>query len=273
MFKTPISELENKAYAIRRDLIDLIYKSGSGHLDTSLSLVEIWLGLVYSDFFNFNPKDGAWVGRDRIFLSEGHACPLQYTINAELGYYPKRELFSGFRLPDSPFQGHTTRNLKYGFENSNGSLSIGLWQAFGHALEIKQQVFCIAGDGEFQEASSMSLLTAPFFVKQVPNFTLIINLNGLAQDSTIDLGPIDQVAKAYNWHVIEVNGHNFEELGNAYQVAVRDKERSKVIIARTVKGEGANPEWAGKLGHHGKPPANEEEYQSCIAGLEGTRRV
>ena len=268
MFRIPRSELEKKAYDIRKNLIDLIYQTKSGHLDTSLSLVEIWLSVVYSDFFKLNPKDGSWTQRDRIFLSEGHACPIQYMVNADLGYYSVEELFEGNRKPFSPFQGHTVRNLGYGLENSNGSLSIGLWQAYGHALTIDNLVFCVAGDGEFQEPTALGILSAPHNLKPLGNFILLLNNNKLAQDSTVDIGPLEEVAKQYNWQTLKVNGHDFDALEQTLAEAVNDKTRPTFLICDTVKGYGGDPERAGKLGSHGKPPSNDEEYNAYINGLK-----
>ncbi len=273
MFRIPIQELEEKAYRIRRDLIDLIYRTGSGHLDTSLSLVEVWLALVYSDFFRCDPQDGGWSGRDRVFLSEGHACPLQYLVNADLGFHSRDEVFEGDRRPFTPFQGHTLRNLAYGLENSNGSLGIGIWQAYGHALEVDRWVFCIAGDGEFEEPSSQGLLSAPHFLRPVPNYILILNQNGLAQDAPVELGPLSEVAKLYDWQVLQVDGHDFEALGEVYRQAVEELRRPSLIICRTIKGKGGDPALEGKLGQHGRPPKTEEAYQAYLVGLEASRRV
>lgn len=273
MFKVELQELEEKAYHIRRDLIELMYRSRSGHLDTCLSLVEIWLGLVYSDFFRFDPRNGAWEERDRIFLSEGHACPLQYLVNVDLSYYSREDVFTGFRKPNTPFQGHTVRNLECGLENSNGSLGIGLWQAYGHALVTDRHVFCITGDGEMEEPSSQGLLSAPFFMKPAPNFILILNNNGLAQDDVVDIGPIAEVAGLYNWQVLHVDGHDFQALDRVYQQAVEEITQPSFIVCNTIKGRGGAVEFAGKLGHHGVPPKNEDEYKAYLAGLEASRRV
>lgn len=273
MFKVSLQELEEKAYHIRRNLIDLMYQAGSGHLDTCLSLVEIWLAMVYADFFRCDPENGAWNGRDRIFLSEGHACPLQYLVNADLGFYTVEDIFAGFRKPFTPFQGHSIRDLSYGLENANGSLSIGVWQAYGSALEADRYVFCIAGDGEFEEPSSLALLSAPHFVKAAPNLILILNYNKLSQDASVDLGPIADVARLYNWHVITLDGHNFEALGEAYHQAVSEKDRPSFLICETIKGKGGDPKCEKQLGYHGRPPKTEEEYKAFIAGLEATRRV
>ncbi len=259
--------LIEKAYQIRKNLINLIHQAGSGHLDTCLSLVEIWLSLVHSDFFQFDPNNGSWEDRDTIFLSEGHACPLQYLVNADLGYYPIEELFEGFRNPFSAFQGHTKRKLSYGFENSNGSLGIGIWQAYGYALETDRHVFCIAGDGEFQEPSSIALFSATHNLKPAPNYTLIINNNHLAQDSAIDIGPIDKLAEAYNWQVIKVDGHDTAALDEAYHQAIGDIDRPTLLLCETVKGKGGMPEREGVIGYHGVPP-KDDEVQAYLDGLE-----
>ncbi|MBM3327973.1 MAG: hypothetical protein FJY67_00680 [Calditrichaeota bacterium] len=268
MFRIPISELDAHARQLRRDLIELIYRARSGHLDTSLSLVEVYLALVYSSSYRCDPSRGDWSGRDAIFLSEGHACPIQYLINARLDYYPVEEVFAGIRKPHSPFQGHTQRNLKYGLENSNGSLSIGVWQAYGFALEWPQDVYCIAGDGEFEEPSALGLLAAPHHLKPAGNFTLLLNNNGLAQDAATDIGPLADAARLYNWNVMEIDGHDWAALGEALQEAVRDRQRPKFIVCRTVKGQGGDPAKAGKLGSHGKPPANEAERNAYLAGVD-----
>lgn len=272
MFKISLSELGEKAYQIRKDLIELIYRAKSGHLDTSLSLVEVWLSIVYSDFFQYDNKRGDWSDRDRVFLSEGHACPLQYMVNADLGYYDTRDIFDSFRKPGSPFQGHTVRSLEHGFENSNGSLSIGLWQAYGNALVTDREVFCICGDGEFQEPAAFGLLMVTHNMKPSGNFNLIINKNNLAQDSEIDLGPVKEVADTYNWHTAVIDGHDIEKLGKAWHNAVAEKDKPSLIICETVKGFGGDPRRAGKLGSHGKPPANDQEYQAYLAGLETWRK-
>lgn len=274
MFRIPISELQQKAYEIRQKLVKLIFQAHSGHLDTCLSLVELYLAVTFWAKFKFDSQDGAWPGRTPLYLSEGHACPLQYLVNAELGYYPEQEARDGFRRPHTPFQGHTLRNLGYGFENSNGSLGIGLWQAYGYALAKKDSlVFCIAGDGEMQEPSSLGLLTAPFFVRPASNFVLIINNNGLAQDAAIGLGPLPQVAELYRWQMIEADGHDFQGLGHAFQQAMENQFQPSLIVCQTMKGKGGHPQWEGQLGHHGVPPKNDAEYQACLAGMETLRRA
>ena len=273
MFRISFKELEEKAYQIRRDLIDLTYQTGSGHLDTSLSLVEVWLALVYSEFFQFDPKNGAWEGRDRVFLSEGHACPLQYLINADLGYYTKKEIFDGNRKPNTPFQGHTKRNLAYGLENSNGSLGIGLWQAYGHALVTDQRVICIAGDGEMQEPASQGLLSVTHYLKPTPNFVLIVNYNKLAQDSEVNIDWLEEAANRHGWFVQLAFGHDFGELHRAFNANPMPNTSPWLIIVYTIKGKGGDPKKEGQLGRHGVPPKNQEEYQAYLNGLEASRRA
>ena len=272
MFRKPVEDLKVKAHDMRRSLVDLLYQTGSGHLDSSLSLVEIWLAIVYGSQYKFDPANGAMAERDRIFLSEGHSCPLQYLINAELGYYPIDEVFAGMRKPFTPFQGHTVRNLEYGFENSNGSLGIGLWQAYGNALDCNSNVYVLAGDGEFQEPLSLSIFATASNLRPAGNYILLVNNNGLAQDSAVDIGPLIDVAKIYNWHTSTVDGHNFAELGHAIQNAVENSEQPSLIICKTVKGKGGDPALEGKLGNHGRPPKTEAEYLAHIEGLNQAGR-
>ncbi len=267
----PQEDITKLAYNVRRDLIELMFKTKSGHLDTCLSLVEIWLTLVKSSFFKYDPENGAWADRDRLFLSEGHACPLQYVVNGHLGYYSVERVFKELRQPKTPFQGHTVRNLNYGFENSNGSLGIGLWQAYGHALEANGHVFCIAGDGEFQEPPAFSLLNVTHNLKPLGNYHLIINNNGLAQDSEVDIGPLTEVARSYNWQVLDVDGHNISALASAFHEAVNNKKQPSLILCKTIKGYGGDPEKAGKLGSHGVPPKTGEDLKCYLAGLEMMR--
>lgn len=272
MFNLSVDDLKKKAYNLRHSLIDLLYKVGSGHLDTSLSLVEIWLSIVYGDQYKFDPENGSMLERDRIFLSEGHANPLQYIINAELGYYDLETVFEGMRKPFSPFQGHTVRNLKYGFENSNGSLGIGLWQAYGNALDCDSNVYCLAGDGEFQEPLSLSIFAAAANLGPAENFILMVNNNGLAQDSAVDIGPLLEVANSYNWQTFSVDGHDFMAIGHAIQESLENDINPSIILCKTIKGKGGDPAHAGKLGSHGRPPKTEEEYLGYINGLNQSRR-
>jgi len=272
MFKITVDDLKDKAYNLRYNLIELLYKTGSGHLDTSLSLVEIWLSIVYGNQYRFDPDNGSMLERDRIFLSEGHACPLQYLINADLGYYNKEEVFDGLRQPFSPFQGHSIRNLDYGIENSNGSLGIGLWQAYGNALDSDSTVYCIAGDGEFQEPLSLSIFAAATNLRPAGNFVVLVNNNGLTQDSKIDLGPLLKVANSYDWQTYSVDGHSFSAIGEAIQSSADISDKPSIIICKTVKGKDGDPALAGKLGSHGRPPKTEEEYLAHIDGLKQSRR-
>ncbi len=117
----------------------------------------------------------------------------------------------------------------------------------------------------------MGLITAPHYFRPAANFTLMINCNHLAQDSAVDLGPIDEFAKAYNWQVITVDGHSFPALGHAYQDAIADKERPTIILCETVKGKGGKPEYEGKIGHHGVPPKDEAELKAYLDGVEKWR--
>jgi transketolase len=162
--------------------------------------------------------------------------------------------------------------LKYGIENSNGSLGIGLWQAYGNAIDCDSTVYCLAGDGEFQEPLSLSIFAAATNLRPAGNFILLVNNNELAQDSKIDIGPLLEVAKSFNWQTSSVDGHNITAIGEAIQYSVENLEKPSIIICKTVKGKDGDPALAGKLGNHGKPPKTEEEYLAHIEGLKQSRR-
>ncbi|MCX6785234.1 MAG: hypothetical protein NTZ18_00065 [Candidatus Komeilibacteria bacterium] len=265
MFRVPIPELQQMALEIRQKLVRLIWQAHSGHLDTCLSLVELYLGIVSWDKFKFDPKNGSWDGRTPLFLSEGHACPLQYLVNAQLGYYPEEEVWDGFRHPQTPFQGHTARDLSRGLENSNGLLGIGLGQAYGHAMVTDESVICIAGDGEMQEPTSLDLFRLG---EKFPwrNFILIVNHNELAQDARVlNLSSVVRLAQECGWRVQLISGHNFLAIGRALETTLSFAQPS-LLVADTVKGKGISS-IEDKLGQHGKPPSSEAEVEKFLAEL------
>ena len=123
-----------------------------------------------------------------------------------------------------------------------------------------------------QEASSLGLLALPHNLKPAPNYTLIVNHNQLAQDSAVDIGPLAEAADDWGWFVIKADGHDWESIGNAYHRAILNPVRPKMIIFHTVKGKGGDPAKEGKLGNHGKPPANEAEVAAYLAGAEAGKK-
>ena len=256
-------EMEALARRIRRHIVTMIGKAGSGHPGGSLSAVEI-VSSLYFRVLKHKPQDPQWADRDRFILSKGHAAPLLYTVLAECGYFPVAELAT-LRQLDSRLQGHTDRNLTPGVEMSAGALGQGLSFAVGVALAGRlnaqsYRVYVLLGDGECNEGQIWEAAMAAAHFK-VDNLTAIVDRNRLQLDGwccdVMNSEPFVQKWRAFGWQVIEVDGHDFTQLGRAFTRAKKVKGKPTVIIAHTVKGKGVsfmenNPDF------HGKAPSAEE---------------
>jgi len=267
-----IAEMEAVAKRLRRHIITMIGKAGSGHPGGSLSAVEIVTAL-YFKLLRHMPSDPRWSDRDRFILSKGHAAPLLYATLAECGYFPVDEL-STLRQLDSRLQGHADRTITPGVEMSSGSLGQGLSFALGVALAGRlnsqdYRVYVLLGDGECDEGQVWegAMATAHF---KVDNLVAIVDNNGLQIDGwnrdVMNLDPFNRKWQAFGWHVIEVNGHDLSQLGLALEQAKLVKGQPTVIIAHTIKGKGVsfmenNPDF------HGKAP-NAEEVEIALKELE-----
>lgn len=258
-----LKEMEALARRIRRHIVTMIGKAGSGHPGGSLSAVEI-VSTLYFRILKHKPQDPQWADRDRFILSKGHAAPLLYTVLAECGYFPVAELAT-LRQLDSRLQGHTDRNLTPGVEMSAGALGQGLSFAIGVALAGRlnaqsYHVYVLLGDGECNEGQVWEAAMAAAHFK-VDNLTAIVDRNRLQLDGwcceVMDSEPFAQKWRFFGWQVIEVNGHDFTQLGRAFSRARKIKGKPTVIIAHTTKGKGVsfmenNPDF------HGKAPTAEE---------------
>ncbi|HUU08242.1 MAG TPA: transketolase [Dehalococcoidales bacterium] len=258
-----LKEMEALARRIRRHIVTMIGKAGSGHPGGSLSAVEI-VSSLYFRVLKHKPQDPQWADRDRFILSKGHAAPLLYTVLAECGYFPVAELAT-LRQLDSRLQGHTDRNLTPGVEMSAGALGQGLSFAVGVALAGRlnaqsYRVYVLLGDGECNEGQIWEAAMAAAHFK-VDNLTAIVDRNRLQLDGwccdVMNSEPFAQKWRAFGWQVIEVDGHDFTQLGRAFTRAKKVKGKPTVIIAHTVKGKGVsfmenNPDF------HGKAPSAEE---------------
>jgi len=252
-----IKEMEAIAKRLRRHIISMTGKAGSGHPGGSLSAVEIATAL-YFRVLRHNPNDPEWPDRDRFILSKGHAAPLLYATLAECGYFPVEEL-STLRQLDSRLQGHTDRTLTPGVEMSAGSLGQGLSFATGVALagrlnSQEYKVYVLLGDGECDEGQVWEAAMAAAHYK-LDNLVAIVDNNGLQIDGwncdVMNLAPFNEKWRAFNWHVIEVDGHDFTQLIDAFNQAKLIKGQPTVIIAHTIKGKGVsfmenNPDFHGK---------------------------
>ena len=265
-------EMEVVAKRLRRHIITMTGKAGSGHPGGSLSAVEIVTSL-YFGLLRHKPSDPQWSDRDRFILSKGHAAPLLYATLAECGYFPVEELLT-LRQLDSRLQGHTDRTVTPGVEMSAGALGQGLSFAIGIALagrlnSQKYRVYVLLGDGECDEGQIWegAMATAHF---KVDNLTAIVDNNGQQIDGwnrdVMNLSPFNKKWQAFGWHVIEVDGHDFSQLIDAFNQAKLIKGQPTIIIAHTIKGKGVSF-MENNLDFHGKAP-NAEEVEIALKELE-----
>jgi transketolase len=251
-----VAEMEAMAKKLRRHIITMIGKAGSGHPGGSLSAVEI-LTALYFKLLRHKPQDPHWEDRDRFILSKGHAAPLLYAVLAECGYFPVEELLT-LRQLDSRLQGHTDRTITPGVEMSAGSLGQGLSFALGVALAGRldgqdYRVYVLLGDGECNEGQVWEAAMAASHYS-VDNLTAIVDNNGQQIDGwncdVMSLDPFAAKWQAFGWRVIEVDGHSIPQLIAAFKEAQKVKGQPVVIIAHTVKGKGVsfmenNPDFHG----------------------------
>ena len=266
-----INDLKVKANEIRKDIIEEVYNAKSGHPGGSLSIADI-MTVLYFDELNIDEKNPRLEDRDRLVLSKGHCAPALYAALAEKGYFEKEKLIS-LRKIDSNLQGHPNLNDVPGVDMSTGSLGQGLSVANGMAISAKldkkdYRVYCILGDGEIQEGQVWEAAMSSSKYK-LDNLCVIVDNNNLQIDGTIeeimDLKPIDEKFKSFGFHVIKIDGHNFDEIKDAFKEAKETKGMPTCIIARTIKGKGVSF-MENQVGWHGKAP-NEEEYNQAMMEL------
>jgi transketolase len=265
-----MNNLPEIAKEVRKLIIKMIFESGVGHPGGSLSAADILVSLYFS-ILNQKPEDPQWEDRDRFILSPGHLCPALYAVMAKAGYFSEDILSSQGSL-DSKLQGHPERERLPGIETTSGSLGMGLGQAAGMAYaakmdEKKFHIYCLASDGEHNEGSHWEAVM--FTAKNsLTNLTLIVDRNRIQIDGTTEeVSPLENLVdkyKAFNWNVLEIDGHNFDEIEKACLEAKEENGKPTVIIANTTLGKGISfmntPEW------HGKVPSK-EEYEQAMEEL------
>ena len=267
-----LQELDKIANEIRQDIIRMLLEAGSGHSAGPLGMADVFTALYFA-VMNHDPKNPDWEERDRLILSNGHICPVRYAAMARAGYFPLEELKT-LRKFGSRLQGHPERKKLPGVETTSGPLGSGLSQAAGMAYVAKYidkknwRVFCAMSDGE-QEAGQ-TWEAAMFAGKnKLNNLTGIIDRNNIQIDGmTEDVMPLESLRakyEAFNWHVLEINGHDFHEIINACEEARAIYEKPVVIIAHTIPGNGI-PKIEFDYKWHGVPP-NKEQAQEFLAEL------
>lgn len=275
MYLTPekAQALTEKARKLRQWILDMVYNASSGHLGGSLSAVEI-LTVLYYHHMHIDPQKPDLKSRDRFIASKGHCAPLLYAILADLGYFPTKEL-SRLREIDSILQGHPDMKKTPGVDMSTGSLGQGLSCGLGLALagrlsSLNYHVYVLMGDGELNEGQVWEAAFCGAKYK-VSNLIAICDRNRLQIDGpTEEVMPLEKLKdkwEAFNWNVLEVDGHNILELDAAIIEAKNFKKGPSIIIAHTIKGKGIdfmenNAPW------HGKCPT-EEEYQTAKKQMAG----
>ena len=254
-----IKDIEKKALAIRRTIIEMLAEAKSGHTAGPLGMADIFAAL-YFHVLKHDPKNPDWAERDRLMLSHGHITPVRYAAMAHAGYFPLSECLT-LRKFGSRLQGHPERERLPGVETTSGPLGSGLSQASGYAYAARMdgktfRVFCLMSDGEQEEGNTWE--GAMFAGKyRLTNLTAVLDRNNIQIDgNTEDVMPLEPLAdkyRAFNWHVIEVDGHNISEFVGACDEAKSIKEKPTLILAHTTPGKGI-PSIENDYRWHGNPP-------------------
>ena len=265
-------ELMKTANEIRKGIVTALHSAKAGHPGGSLSATEIFTYLYFEEM-NVDPKDPKKADRDRFVLSKGHTAPGLYSTLAQKGFFPKEDLVT-LRHTGSYLQGHPDMKHIPGVDMSSGSLGQGISAAVGMAIAGKldnksYRVYTLLGDGEIQEGQvwEASMLAAH---RKLDNLVVIVDNNNLQIDGAItevnSPYPIDKKFEAFNFHVINIDGNDFDQIDAAFKEAKTVKGQPTAIIAKTVKGKGVSF-MENQVGWHGKAP-NDEEYKIAMEELE-----
>ena len=234
------------ANTIRQDCIDMVVTAGSGHIGGPLGMADIFTAL-YFHILRHDPKNPEWLDRDRLVLSNGHIVPVRYSAMARAGYFPVEELKT-LRKFGTRLQGHPHRTALLGTETTSGPLGSGLSQAVGMAIAAgmdkkKFNIYCLMSDGE-QETGQIWEAAMLAGKLKLDNLTALIDRNNIQIDGmTEDIMPLESLRlkyEAFNWHVIDINGHDFYDIINAFETAHAIYEKPVLIIAHTIPGKGVD---------------------------------
>lgn len=265
-----ISDLEKKAYAIRQDIITALVTAKSGHSAGPLGMADIFTAL-YFRVLNITPETRRDPNRDRLILSNAHICPVLYATLAQSGFVKREDFLKNLRKLGSPFQGHSNNHFDIGIETCGGPLGQGLSQAIGMALsarmdDAKWRTYCLMGDGELDEGQCWEAIMMAG-KERLRNLTAIIDRNNIQIDGfTENVMPLEPLAdkwRAFNWHVIEIDGHNIGQFIDAVGEAKAVYEKPTVILAHTIPGKGVSF-MENRFEWHGKPPNEEEAKQALL---------
>ena len=274
MEQAKLNQLKATAAQIRLDIIEGVHAASSGHPGGSLSIAEIITYLYFSEM-NVDPKNPKWEDRDRFVLSKGHTAPALYAALAEKGFFSRDEI-KKLRQVDSFLQGHPDMKGTPGVDMSTGSLGLGFSSACGMALVAKLEgkdyrTYSIIGDGESEEGQ---IWEAAMFAShyKLDNLVAVFDWNGLQIDGPVaevmNPTPHDKKLEAFGFHVITIDGHDFDQIEAAFNEAKTVKGKPTAIIAKTVKGKGVSF-MENQVGWHGSAP-NDEQYAQAVAEIKAT---
>ena len=268
------NHLKELAREIRLDIVEMLYRAGSGHVGGSLSATDALVALFFGHM-HLEPGNACYPDRDFFILSKGHAAPVLYAILARLDFFPREELFT-LRQFGSNLQGHPDSKCTPGVEVPTGSLGQGLSVANGLALALKlknsrQRVYALLGDGEIQEGQIWeAAMTASHY--SLDNLTAILDRNRLQIDGrtkeVMSVEPLAAKWEAFGWHTAEVDGHSIPEVLDALQACGEVKGSPSIIIAHTTKGKGVSI-FEDQVKFHGVTPTT-EEYHQAVKELQST---
>ena len=265
-------ELQKTANEVRKDIVTAVHAAKAGHPGGSLSAADLFTYLYFEEM-NIDPKDPKKADRDRFVLSKGHTAPGLYSVLAERGYFPKEDLKT-LRHLGSYLQGHPDMKHIPGVDMSSGSLGQGISAAVGMALSAKlsgdsYRVYTLLGDGEIQEGQ---VWEAAMFAgsRKLDNLVVIVDNNGLQIDGPIDEVnspyPIGAKFEAFNFNVVEIDGHDFDQIADAFKQAKECKGKPTAIIMKTIKGKGVSF-MENQVSWHGSAP-NDEQCKQALEELE-----
>ncbi len=268
-----IIELRETANNIRISIIDMLLAAGSGHTAGPLGMTDVFTTLYFHSL-KHKPKDPKWPERDRVVLSNGHICPVLYATMAHVGYFKVEELKT-LRKFGTRLQGHPHRDFLPALETSSGPLGSGLSQAVGMAIadkmdhkEGERRIYCFLGDGELDEGQNWEAIMLAG-KNRLNNLVAVVDRNNIQIDGyTEEVMPLESLSdkwRAFNWFVIEIDGHNIEEIADAFEKAKAIYEKPTVIIAHTIPGKGVK-EFERDYRWHGKPP-NKDEAKMALQEL------
>ncbi len=277
---TKIKSLALRATLIRESIVEMLCEAGSGHTAGPLGMADIFT-LLYFNTLKHDAQNPTWAERDRVVLSNGHICPVLYATLAHAGYIPMEELMT-LRKFGSRLQGHPHREFLPLLETSSGPLGSGLSQAVGMAIVDRMDngnttgktIYCLLGDGELDEGQNWEAMMLAGKEK-LHNLIAIVDRNNIQIDGdTEDVMPLEDLKKkweSFNWHVQEVDGHNFQMINDAIGEAKAVFEKPSVILARTIPSKGVSA-WERDYKWHGKPP-KPAERDMALAELRKTAEL